>query len=168
MQPASALGASTSTGSGHVSGALLTGVRRAVVPVLLGVAAIAVEAGLPLFPAPAAGSTARAAAQELPEGVAPEAVEEGRRLFHGPGACVTCHGEGGEGVSGLGPDLTDETWIHVDGSLASLQERIRAGVPAAISRVGVPMPPRGGVRLTDDQLRAVAAYVWTLSRRDGG
>ncbi|MFW6193020.1 MAG: c-type cytochrome, partial [Gemmatimonadota bacterium] len=85
-----------------------------------------------------------------------------------PGACVTCHGQGGEGIAGLGPDLTDETWLHVDGSLASLQERIRTGVPAAISRVGVPMPPRGGVRLTNDQLRAVAVYVWTLSRRDGG
>ncbi|MFW6085101.1 MAG: hypothetical protein ACODAA_07805, partial [Gemmatimonadota bacterium] len=59
-------------------------------------------------------------------------------------------------------------WLHVAGSLASLQERIRTGVPAAISRVGVPMPPRGGVRLTNDQLRAVAVYVWTLSRRDGG
>lgn len=168
MQPASALGASTSTGSGHVPGAVLAGVRRAVVPVLLSLAAVAMEAGLPLLPAPAGPSLARAAAQELPEGVTPDAVEEGRQLFHGPGACVTCHGEGGDGVSGLGPDLTDETWLHVDGSLASLQERIRAGVPAAISRVGVPMPPRGGVRLTDDELRAVAAYVWTLSRRDDG
>lgn len=166
MQPASALGESTSIGPGHGPDAVLAGVRRAVVAVLLSLAAVAMEAGLPLLPA--APSSVRAAAQQLPEGVTPEAVEEGRRLFHGPGACVTCHGEGGEGVSGLGPDLTDETWLHVDGSLASLQERIRAGVPAAISRVGVPMPPRGGVRLTDDQLRAVAAYVWTLSRRDGG
>lgn len=166
MQPASAPGESTTTGPRRVRGAVLAGVRRAVVPVLLSVVAVTMEPGLPLLPQ--APSPARAVAQELPEGVTPEAVEEGRRIFHGPGACVTCHGQGGEGVSSLGPDLTDEAWLHVDGSLASLQERIRAGVPAAISSVGVPMPPRGGVRLTDDDLRAVAAYVWTLSRRDGG
>jgi hypothetical protein len=27
------------------------------------------------------------------------------------------------------------------------------------------MPPRGGANLKDEQVRAVAAYVWSLSRK---
>lgn len=144
--------------------AVAAGWARAVAGALLALAWVAVEpAGLVPTSSPA-----RAVAQELPDGVTAQLVEEGRRLFHGAGACTTCHGEDGRGVPNLGSDLTDREWLHGDGSYGFLLERIRCGVPAEISEAGVPMPPRGGVRLTPEQLRALAAYVWTLSHRDGG
>ncbi len=104
------------------------------------------------------------AAQELPSGVTPEMIEEGGRIFVGSGFCHNCHGENARGLSQLGSDLSDGGWQHTDGSYEGLVERIRAGVPAERSSSGVPMPPAGGARLTPEQIRAVAAYVWTLSR----
>lgn len=121
----------------------------------------------------AAGNGAHAAAghgapreffQELPEGVTPEMVARGEALFRGNGFCYTCHGADGRGVPQLGSDLTDREWRHGDGSYESLVERIVIGVPAERSASGVPMPPRGGARLPDEDVRAVAAYVWVLSR----
>ena len=91
-------------------------------------------------------------------------VETGRGLYHGQGICMSCHGQNGRGIRNLGPDLGDAEWLHGDGSFPYLVERILAGVPADSSRSGVPMPPRGGSRLSDEQVRAVAAYVWTLRR----
>lgn len=108
------------------------------------------------------GTSSRA--QELPEGVTSRMVAEGEAIFHGVGFCYACHGEGGTGMAQLGADLTDGEWTHTDGSYQGLVERIGRGVRAEESASGVPMPPRGGGRLTDDQLRAVAAYVWALSR----
>lgn len=104
-----------------------------------------------------------AAAQELPEGVSRETVQQGGQLFRGDGFCYTCHGPEGKGIPNLGANLTDGEWIHTDGSFSGLVERIRSGVPAEESSSGVPMPPSGGAHLTSEQIRAVAAYVWTLS-----
>ena len=98
----------------------------------------------------------------LPEGVTPEVVAEGRALFHGVAVCAACHGQDGQGVDGLGPDLGDTTWVHSDGSLETIVEQIRTGVPSDQSTSGIAMPPMGGARLSDEQLRAVAAYVWSL------
>lgn len=103
--------------------------------------------------------------QELPEGVTAEMLSRGEELFQGAGFCYTCHGQEGRGVPRLGSDLGDDEWVHGDGSYESIAQRIRAGVTAEASTVGVPMPPRGGGRLSDEQVRAVAAYVWALSRR---
>lgn len=105
-----------------------------------------------------------ASAQELPAGVSEEMVRQGRELFRGNGFCYTCHGTEGGGVPNLGANLTDDEWSHTDGSFAGLVERIGEGVPAEESSSGVPMPPAGGSKLTAEQIRAVAAYVWTLSR----
>lgn len=102
--------------------------------------------------------------QELPEGVTPEMVAAGEEIFGGAGFCYTCHGADGEGVPQLGADLTDDEWTHGDGSYQEIVQRIREGVSAEASTVGVPMPPRGGGRLSDEQVRALAAYVWVLSR----
>ncbi|MEX0691378.1 MAG: hypothetical protein WD934_04725 [Gemmatimonadales bacterium] len=52
--------------------------------------------------------------------------------------------------------------LNGNGSFADIIERITLGVPADISKTGGVMAPRGGTPLTDDQIRAVAAYVWTL------
>ena len=101
--------------------------------------------------------------QELPEGVTPAMVEEGKGIYNGAGICFTCHGATGEGVPSLGANLTDDEWLHVDGSYESIVQNILEGVTAQESSSGVPMPAKGGTAITDDQVAAVAAYVWTLS-----
>lgn len=107
------------------------------------------------------------AGQDLPQGVTEEMVKQGREVFTGAGFCYTCHGRDGAGMSGAGGDLTDGEWRHTDGSFGGLVDRIRDGVRANASSTGVPMPPGGGADLSPEQLRAVAAYVWTLSRGGG-
>ncbi len=56
----------------------------------------------------------------------------------------------------------DSKWRDTDGSFPGLIERVREGVGADLSSTGVPMPPMGGARLTEDQLEAIAAYAWSL------
>lgn len=102
-------------------------------------------------------------AQDLPEGVTAAMVAEGSTLFQGAGLCMACHGVDAKGNGGLAADLTDAEWAHSDGSYSKIVELILSGVEASKSTNGIAMPPRGGSALTDDQVRAVAAYVWTLS-----
>jgi cytochrome c oxidase cbb3-type subunit 3 len=90
-------------------------------------------------------------------------AEEGRTLFHGAGICFTCHGQDGVGAPNLGPALGDAEWLHSDGSFEAIVNQINAGVPAAQSKSGTVMPPKGGAAtLTDEQVRAIAAYVYSL------
>lgn len=96
----------------------------------------------------------------------PALIEEGSRIFAGPGLCFACHGPTGGGIERVGPDLTDDNWLHGDGSLDSIVSLIQTGVLEG-SKTGVLMPPRGGTQLSDEQVRAVAAYVWSLSRPRG-
>ncbi len=109
------------------------------------------------------GAFAQAPADSLPTGVTAEMLAEGKRLWSGQGLCLACHGVDGKG--GLGPDLTDGKWDHGNGSFDQLVARIIKGVMPAESKSGQLMPPRGGGGLSDDQVKAVAAYVWTLNRR---
>lgn len=102
--------------------------------------------------------------QELPEGVTPAMVEEGKGIYGGAGICMSCHGAAGEGIPNLGANLTDDEWLHIDGSYESIIQNILEGVTAQQSSSGVPMPAKGGTAITDDQVKAVAAYVWTLSK----
>jgi mono/diheme cytochrome c family protein len=119
------------------------------------------EAAPPAEAAPAPQATAPAA--QLPAGVTPAMVEEGRTLFHAAGICFTCHGQNGVGVQGLGPALGDAEWLHSDGSFDAIVNQINTGVLAAQSKSGTVMPPKGGaVALTDEQVRAIAAYVYSL------
>jgi mono/diheme cytochrome c family protein len=101
-------------------------------------------------------------AGELPAGVTPAMVEEGNTLYHGAGICYTCHGQNGVGVTGLGPALGDAEWLHSDGSYDAIVAQILKGVSAGESKTGVAMPAKGGSAITDDQARAVAAYVYSL------
>lgn len=99
----------------------------------------------------------------LPPGVTAKIVQDGKALWSGAGLCLACHGP--EGKGGIGPDLTDGKWDHINGSYRELVDRIIKGVMPAESKSGQIMPPRGGGGLSDDQVKAVAAYVWTLNRR---
>jgi len=111
-------------------------------------------------------ATATTAAQAqtpatLPEGVTPAMVTQGASIFKGPGMCTVCHGIDGKG--GVGPNLTDATWIHSKGSYDEIVTQVTTGVPTKESKSGIPMPPKGGSSINPDQVKAVAAYVWTLS-----
>ena len=98
---------------------------------------------------------------QLPEGVTAEMVAQGEEVFMVDGVCYTCHMEGGVGGP-LAPDLTDDVWINVDGSYESIVNNVINGVPEPKEHPGI-MLPKGGTNITDEQVRAVAAYVWTLS-----
>ncbi|MGI9627661.1 MAG: c-type cytochrome [Longimicrobiales bacterium] len=98
----------------------------------------------------------------LPEGVTVAMVEEGQAIFDGSGICFTCHVAGGVGGP-LAPMLTDEVWLNVDGSYSAIVDLINTGVAQPLEHPGA-MLPRAGMPLTDDQVAAVAAYVYMLSR----
>lgn len=110
--------------------------------------------------------TPPAAAQSatpLPEGVTPDMVAQGRKLFQGAGLCLACHGATAKG--NIGPDLTDATWLHEQAKgFDGLVALITAGIPLEDATTGQLMPPRGGSAMNPKEIRAVAAYVWTLSR----
>ena len=92
----------------------------------------------------------------------PGLVAEGQTLFTGVALCFACHGPAGKGVRGAGVDLTDDELLHDDGSYEALVQRIINGVGVEETRSGVIMLPRGGSSITDDQVQAVAAYVFSL------
>ncbi|MEQ8331319.1 MAG: c-type cytochrome [Longimicrobiales bacterium] len=99
-----------------------------------------------------------------PAGVDLARVRAGAVVYHGPGGCHVCHAPDGTGARGVGADLTDEIWWHSDGSYAAIVAQVQAGVDAGVVRNGwgAAMPPRGGSAITDEQVEAVAAYVWSL------
>jgi mono/diheme cytochrome c family protein len=107
-----------------------------------------------------------AAAQSSGKGGAPTdpaVIAHGDSIFHGPGNCYACHGGKAEGL--IGPNLTDAEWIHSKGSYDEIVAQINHGVPKEESKSGVVMPPRGGATLTDDDVKAVAAYVYSLGHK---
>ncbi len=101
---------------------------------------------------------------ELPEGVTMEMVNQGKEVYAGAGLCYVCHGAEGQGMPGLGANLTDDEWTHGDGSFDALVETVMNGVDSGASTTGTAMPAKGGSGISDEQVREVAAYVWTLSR----
>ena len=111
-----------------------------------------------------AEATEDAMPQELPEGVTAAMVEEGKGIYNGAGICMSCHGANGEGIPNLGANLTDDEWLQIDGTYEQIVDKIMTGVTAQESSSGVPMPAKGGSAITDDQVKAVGAYVWTLSK----
>lgn len=92
-------------------------------------------------------------------------ISEGEALYKSIGLCFACHGPTGTGVPGAGVNLTDEEWLHGDGSFVAILEQILSGVGAGQTKSGVIMLPRGGSQISDEQARAIASYVWSLSQR---
>ena len=113
-------------------------------------------------PADAAPAAEAAPAMDLPEGVTAAMVVEGEAVFTGAGICFTCHMAGGVGGP-LAPNLTDDEWLNIEGSYESIVQNIMTGVLEPIEFPGL-MPPKGGSPITDEQVEAAAAYVWTLSQ----
>ena len=126
--------------------------------------------------APAAAQTSSetsatpAAPQAAAETPAPDAsssalIARGDAVFHGAGNCYACHGSKGEGL--VGPSLTDSEWIHSKGSLEEIEAQIIHGVSKEEAKSGIPMPPKGGSNLSDEDIKACAAYVHSLSQTSG-
>jgi mono/diheme cytochrome c family protein len=118
---------------------------------------------LGLLLALAAALGARPAVAQAPAAVTPAAIALGDSLFHSKGNCYACHGANAQGA--VGPNLTDAEWIHSDGSYDAIVKQITTGVTAEESKSKIPMPPKGGSQITDDEVKAVAAYVYSLSHK---
>lgn len=124
---------------------------------------LAVAATFAVAGAPSVLAQEVAPAAKPPEGVTPAAIEQGKKIFSGAGLCFACHGAEGKGA--VGPNLTDKEWIHVkDGDYAGLVDLVTKGIPQDKAKLGKgPMPPKGGSQISDADVKAVAAYVWSLS-----
>jgi cytochrome c oxidase cbb3-type subunit 3 len=80
------------------------------------------------------------------------AAQLGRSKFV---ACAACHGPEGKGNTALGaPNLTDKVWLHGWGEQA-IAAIINGGKNNAM--------PAHASRLTPEQVRVLAAYVWRFS-----
>ena len=99
----------------------------------------------------------------LEANVSPELIAQGDKIYHGAGNCYACHGGNAEGL--VGPNLTDAEWIHSKGTLDDIVAQVTHGVTKEESKSGVVMPPRGGSTISDDDVKAVAAYVYSLSHK---
>lgn len=104
-------------------------------------------------------------AEPLPPGVTPQLIKDGQGVFQGAGLCTACHGQDAKGIPNLGVNLTDTEWLHSKGTYDDIVKQIMAGVTADKSSSGTVMPPKGGSSITDAQVKAVAAYVWSLSHK---
>ena len=105
------------------------------------------------------------AGSSLPEGVTPSIVSTGETLFKSIGLCFACHGPDARGVPGAGVNLTDDEWLHVDATFEGLVQRILDGVVPGLTKGGLIMLPKGGSQVTDEQIRAIASYVWSLGQQ---
>lgn len=99
----------------------------------------------------------------LPRGMTLNMIRAGDSLFRGKGGCVTCHGPDGFGVPNSGSAITlglnfiPVTWPAID-------SLITAGIPEAVTRSTIAMPPRGASQnLTPEEVRTVAAYTWAIA-----
>lgn len=96
----------------------------------------------------------------------PQQVALGDSIFHGlvgGGTCSACHGQDAKGTA-VAPDLTDQQWINGDGSYDFIVRTVTDGVPKP-KQHPAPMPPKGGAPLSDEQVKAVAAYEYSLSHK---
>lgn len=81
----------------------------------------------------------------------PDAIAKGKAEFLTK--CMPCHGDKGQGI--IGPNLTDDYWIHGDGSIPAILTVMNSGVPDK------GMPPWKGV-IPPDLEEDVAVYVYSI------
>jgi mono/diheme cytochrome c family protein len=113
-----------------------------------------------------AATPAKPSAGGTSAGPTPKQIAQGDSIFHGlvaGGTCTACHGQDAKGTA-VAPDLTDQQWLNGDGSYAFIVKTVTTGVPQP-KQHPAPMPPKGGAQLTDDQVKAVAAYVYSLGHK---
>jgi mono/diheme cytochrome c family protein len=116
--------------------------------------------------APAGGAPAGQGGDFTPQQITAQMIALGDSIFRGQaanGICFTCHAPDATGTQ-LGPNLTDQEWIQGDGSLTFILNNVRTGVLQPQQFPGV-MPPFGPL-FSEEQLRAVSAYVYSRSHPD--
>ena len=88
----------------------------------------------------------------------------GRQLFGDN--CAACHGRDGRGRANY-PDLTDDDWLW-GGEPALIEETLRVGINTVHPETRIAqMPAFGRDQMLDrEQVRSVAAYVYSLSHPD--
>jgi glucose/arabinose dehydrogenase/mono/diheme cytochrome c family protein len=114
---------------------------------------------------PDAGRTT--ASLPLPPGATREQLALGDRIYHGEasnGTCSGCHGSDAGGSS-VGPALNNGVWVQTDGSLGAITRVITAGVAHPRNYSGA-MPAMGGAPLSQQDVAAVAAYVWAIGHAE--
>ncbi len=101
-----------------------------------------------------------------PATITPGMLALGDSLFHGligATSCQACHGPDGTQAT-VAPNLVDAEWLHSDGSWEGIYKTVVSGVMAPKKFQSV-MPPYGGIPMTEERTRAVAAYVYSLSHK---
>jgi cytochrome c oxidase cbb3-type subunit III len=81
----------------------------------------------------------------------PDFMKLGKVVFSGK--CMPCHGQNGEG--GIGPNLTDDYWLHGNGTPKDIAHVVQGGVPEK----GM---PAWGEMLKPDEVKAVVVYIKSL------
>ena len=142
-------------------------------PLVAGVALGACRTGGASASAPAPATTAsasgRAGRADSPGDarITPQLIARGDTIFHAS-TCTDCHGRRAKG-SPHGPDLTSGHFVQTDGSYEAIVKVITTGVPVdsiVDPTFPEPMPARGGTQpLSDEQIRSLAAYVYSLGHR---
>jgi len=80
-------------------------------------------------------------------------AELGRDKFKA--ACAACHGADGKGNQVIGaPNLSDKIWLHGWGEQAIVN---------MVNHGKINIMPAQDVRLSEDQIKVLASYVWGLS-----
>lgn len=103
----------------------------------------------------------------LPKTVTVDMLVHGDKLFHGRGGCFACHGAEGQGLPAAGDAITTGL-SFAQPEIESIIEVIEHGLSDALTRTPIRMPARGARGdLTDDELHALAAYVWAISQVHG-
>jgi len=116
----------------------------------------------PATPAPAPRSDA------APGGLTTERIALARRAY-GAGMCATCHGADASG-SRAGPSLTDNEWVHCDGSVSGILAVLDSGVAESdFKNPAYPLAmPSAATLIPDADARlALAEYLWSLSHPAG-
>lgn len=112
-------------------------------------------------------TTAVSFTDTIPRATLAQMIDAGADVFN-DGTCVACHGVGGRGTRRRAPDLTDDEWLHSEGRYEGIIRTIFWGVKREEMKAVTPRPfamnPKGGMTMTTEEFRAVAAYVWSLSR----
>ena len=107
----------------------------------------------------------------LPEGMTVEMIVDGDQIYHHEGGCTLCHGQEATGVQQRGSAITNAILlvpVSSPGGWGAVDSLIMNGVPEAVTRSSIAMPPRGlRSNLNTDQVRRVAAYAWAISQTRG-
>ena len=119
-------------------------------------------------PGTAPGALPTPAPGAPPAGATVAMLAEGDSIFHGMkagGLCQTCHGPDAAGTPLAPPLANKQQWLTGDGSYDFIQKRVTTGMPTPTPPYSSPMLPMGGAQLTADQIKSVAAYVYSISHK---